>query len=194
MVRVTAPSRLHFGLFALPAADSTPLRWPDLDGQPSLPARAFGGVGLMVASPSLSLRVPPAEPAGLGAVTLARLVGRCRRSARGVHGFALGGLLVEGGKRSADAKPSVDAVAPLVARMPFPVEWRVLLVIPRDLQGCHGPRETEAFQRLGEGAHDLRRTEALCRLVLLGMLPALAEHDLDTFGEALHDFNRHVGE
>jgi predicted sugar kinase len=26
------------------------------------------------------------------------------------------------------------------------------------------------------------------------MLPALAEHDLDTFGEALFDFNRRVGE
>ncbi len=41
---------------------------------------------------------------------------------------------------------------------------------------------------------DLCRTEALCRLVLLGMLPALAEHDLAAFGEALYDFNRRVGE
>jgi beta-RFAP synthase len=33
----------------------------------------------------------------------------------------------------------------------------------------------------------------LCRLVLLGLLPALAERDLDAFGEALYDFNRRVG-
>ena len=31
-------------------------------------------------------------------------------------------------------------------------------------------------------------------LVLLGMLPALMERDLDTFGEALHDFNARAGE
>jgi predicted sugar kinase len=31
-------------------------------------------------------------------------------------------------------------------------------------------------------------------LVLLGILPALAEHDLAAFGEALFDFNRRVGE
>src|SRR5262249_2101823 len=31
-------------------------------------------------------------------------------------------------------------------------------------------------------------------LVLLGMLPAVVERDLPTFGEALYDFNRRVGE
>jgi predicted sugar kinase len=36
--------------------------------------------------------------------------------------------------------------------------------------------------------------DALCRLVLLGLLPALAEADLAAFGEALADFNLRVGE
>jgi predicted sugar kinase len=34
----------------------------------------------------------------------------------------------------------------------------------------------------------------LCRLVLLGLLPAVAEHDWQAFGEALYDFNVRVGE
>jgi beta-ribofuranosylaminobenzene 5'-phosphate synthase len=74
----------------------------------------------------------------------------------------------------------------------FPEEWSVVLAIPGDLEGSHGRGETEAFASLGPS--DLRRTDALCRLVLLGMLPALVERDLDAFGEALHDFNRRVGE
>ncbi len=37
-------------------------------------------------------------------------------------------------------------------------------------------------------------TDAQCRLALLGMLPALAEGDLDGFGEALFDFNARAGE
>jgi beta-RFAP synthase len=37
-------------------------------------------------------------------------------------------------------------------------------------------------------------TERLCRLVLLGLLPALVERDLAVFGEALHELNRLVGE
>jgi beta-RFAP synthase len=121
-------------------------------------------------------------------VDLASLVGRGRRSALGIHGFAHGGFLVEGGKQSA------EAIAPLVARMPWPEAWSVLLVIPRDLQGAHGVREADAFKSLGRTGPDLHRTETLCRLVLLGMLPALVERDLNAFGDALYDFNRRVGE
>src|SRR5258708_16452465 len=62
MTRVTAPSRLHFGLLSLPAAG--PERWPGLDGQPGLPIRDFGGVGLMVDRPGLAVRV---EVGDLGA-------------------------------------------------------------------------------------------------------------------------------
>jgi beta-ribofuranosylaminobenzene 5'-phosphate synthase len=250
MIRVSAPSRLHFGPFSLPAGEDPLAAWPDLDGQPAVPARAFAGVGLMVERPGLTVTVEvapawaaegplaaralahaqqvsaalafdqplrisvegtPHEHVGLGTgtqlslaiasavagasgrpdmapVDLAPLVGRGRRSALGIHGFAHGGFLVEGGQQSA------GAIAPLVARMPFPDEWRVLLVIPRDLQGAHGAGETDAFRSLGRTNPDLGRTETLCRLVLLGMLPALAERDLNGFGEALYDFNRRVGE
>src|SRR5207248_291616 len=86
--------------------------------------------------------------ADLGVVELAEIVGRGRRSALGIHGFAQGGFLVEAGKRSA------DGVAPLVARMAFPDAWRVLLVIPRDLQGDYGGRARRRPELLG--THGLR--------------------------------------
>jgi beta-RFAP synthase len=250
MIRVRAPSRLHFGLLSL-AADGAP--WPDRLGLPVVPSRRFGGVGLMVEAPGLRLtaRAAPAwsaegpraeralefarhfvgqlpadgstdlsaqhlhieqaapEHAGLGTGTqlglavgralaeawglrldvpaLARLVGRGLRSALGVHGFERGGFLVEAGKRTP------DALSPLAVRVPFPETWRVVLVIPSGLQGVSGRREVEAFARLA-GTADLARTDALCRLALLGLVPALAEEDWRAFGEALHDFNARAGE
>ena len=249
MIRVSTPSRLHFGLFALPTGDA-PGAWPDRDGRPVLPARSYGGVGLMIEQPDLTVMVEPATiwhsdgaladraltfartasaalasdhplhirvattvraHVGLGsgtqlalavaravaltagrdelsAVELARLVGRGQRSALGIHGFAQGGFLVEGGKRAA------DDIAPLVARAAFPTAWRIVLIIPHALEGDHGPRERAAFRALGQAGADLGRTDALCRLALLGMLPALAEADFDAFGEAVYDFNRRVGE
>ena len=57
----------------------------------------------------------------------------------GMHGFLQGGLLVEAGQSSS------ARLAPLVARAELPENWRVLLVIPADEQGWHGPREIEAF-------------------------------------------------
>jgi beta-RFAP synthase len=248
MIRVTAPSRLHFGLLSLPPTG--PPLWENALGEPVLPARRFGGVGLMVERPGLAVSVrsaadwqacgplagraidfarrfaqtvaeaPPAQltvercappHAGLGtgtqlglavaralalhwglpdlgAVELARRVGRGTRSALGIHGFAQGGFLVDGGQGP------VGGIGALVARADFPEEWRVVLVIPPEAQGLHGRDEAEAFERLPGGGWDLARTEALCRLVLLGMLPALREGDVQAFGEALYDFNRRVGE
>jgi beta-ribofuranosylaminobenzene 5'-phosphate synthase len=251
MIHITAPSRLHFGLFALPAHGIT--HWPNAEEQPALPARHFGGVGLMIDQPGVQVMVRSAknwsatgpsaeraltygqrfvaslaedqrqrafeivvertapEHAGLGAgtqlglavaralalatghadldaVQLAQRVGRGLRSSLGIHGFQRGGLLVEGGKTAS------TIVAPLVVREPFPDEWQVLLIMPRGEHGTHGTQERDAFAELSNRDPDLRRTETLCRLVLLGLLPALAERDLPTFGDALYDFNRRVGE
>jgi beta-RFAP synthase len=118
---------------------------------------------------------------------LAQHVGRGLRSALGIHGFEQGGFLVDGGKRD------VDGVAPLVVRMTFPEEWRIILAIPTAKPGLHGAAEQRAFAEL-TAANTAGRADILCRLVLLGMLPALAERDCRAFGEALYEFNRRVGE
>jgi beta-RFAP synthase len=121
----------------------------------------------------------------LSVVELAQRVGRGLRSALGIHGFEHGGLLVEAGKHTP------DQVAPLVARLAFPEEWRVVLVLPSGVTGRHGREEREIFQqRLNRPG----QTDRLCRMVLLDLLPPLVEKDLRAFGEALHDFNALAGE
>jgi beta-ribofuranosylaminobenzene 5'-phosphate synthase len=121
--------------------------------------------------------------------TLARRVGRGLRSALGVHGFEQGGLLVESGKRTS------QGLAPLVARQPIPEDWRWVVVLPpHHAVGLHGGGEVEAFARLKAHAACSQATESLCRLVLLELLPALVERDVDAFGEALYEFNARVGE
>ena len=57
MIRVTAPSRLHFGSFSLPNAGQGRTWWADLEGRPKLPARHFGGVGLMIDRPGFVMSV-----------------------------------------------------------------------------------------------------------------------------------------
>jgi beta-RFAP synthase len=58
MTRVTAPSRLHFGLFHVPTTGFT--HWSGPDGGPGLPVRAFGGAGLMIDRPGVVVTVRPA--------------------------------------------------------------------------------------------------------------------------------------
>jgi beta-ribofuranosylaminobenzene 5'-phosphate synthase len=116
---------------------------------------------------------------------LAALTGRGQRSGIGLHGFALGGLLVDGGRSGEADYP------PLLSRIEFPREWSILVVIPPVGPGLAGLREREAFARLPPTPAST--VDRLCRIVLLGLLPAAAEADLPVFGAALSDLQHEVG-
>ena len=117
---------------------------------------------------------------------LARILGRGQRSAIGLNGFSTGGLLVDGGKSDG------NGIAPVVARLPICADWRFVLVIPRSLRGLHGPSEMRAFRHLPP--MPLETTAELCHEILLTLLPAVAEHDVVRFGQAVYALNRRVGE
>jgi beta-RFAP synthase len=116
---------------------------------------------------------------------LATLAGRGKRSANGVYGVYHGGFIVEGGKSPA------STLAPMVMRHPFPDEWRIVVIRPRSLEGLAGEREHYAFADMPAIPADL--TARMSRLVLLGLAPALVEHDLDAFGEALFELQQLAG-
>jgi len=112
-------------------------------------------------------------------------LGRGGRSGIGIGLFDAGGVVVDGGRGA-----STEA-APVVSRIAFPDEWRVVLVLDRARTGVHGDDESAAFARLqpfpaADAAH-------ICRVVLMQALPALAEHDLSGFAAAINDMQRLLG-
>ena len=107
------------------------------------------------------------------------------RSAIGTHGFARGGLLVEGGKRA------VDAVSPLVSRIELPDAWRFILLIDRSRHGLSGPQERSAFAELPQVPAEA--TARLCREVLVELLPAAAEGDFEAFAESVYRYGHESG-
>ena len=117
----------------------------------------------------------PTEPR-----SLARAVGRGKRSAIGTWTFAGGGLVVEGGRRA-----ERDECGPLIARMPFPESWRCVLAIPDGPPGISGAGEAEAFAQLPPPPE--RDVERVAHIVLMTLLPALADADLPGFGSALSE-------
>lgn len=150
------------------------------------PEHAGFGVGtqlsLAVVAGLFRLSRLPAPNAGL----LALLTGRGRRSGVGLHGFLEGGLIVDGGHADELQHP------PLVARAAFPEDWSILLVQPPGPTGRHGQDEVRAFAEMPPIPE--RHTERMCRLVLLGILPAVAERNIAAFGAAISELQRHVGE
>jgi beta-RFAP synthase len=117
---------------------------------------------------------------------LARVLHRGARSSIGIASFELGGVILDGGRGGLDRPP------PVVSRLPFPEAWRVVLIFDRSRRGLHGSAEAEAFCRLPPFPPD--RAAHLCRLVLMGALPALVEEDFQEFSASIAELQRITGD
>lgn len=113
-------------------------------------------------------------------------LGRGTRSGLGIGLFSRGGLVVDGG-RGEKASP-----APIISRLPFPDHWRVLTILDPKLRGVHGPDEVTKFARLTPMPD--ADVGDICRLILMKALPALAEHDLPSFGGAIKELQVRLGD
>ena len=123
---------------------------------------------------------------GLIAQDVAMLTERGARSGIGLGTFAAGGVIIDGGRGARTVIP------PVIARADFPEAWRILLIFDHAAEGVHGEQEIEAFRRLPEFPAEV--AASLCRRVLMQALPALAEHDLATFGAAIRELQERTGD
>jgi beta-RFAP synthase len=113
----------------------------------------------------------------LTAAELASLMGRGLRSGIGIAASEEGGFILDGGRGQQTVVP------PVVARLPFPEQWRILLIFDHNRQGVHGAGEAEAFAQLP--TMSAATAAELSRRVLVQMLPALAERQFEVFAEAV---------
>lgn len=156
-----------------------------IDIERAIPAHAGLGSGTQLA---LAVGSGLARLYGLDPdlARIAALTGRGARSGIGIGAFEQGGLLVDGGRGDNTRVP------PLLVRLPFPEDWRLLLIFDPDRAGLSGDHERSAFADLPE--FPAERAAQLCRLVLMQLLPALAERDLHGFGNALGELQGTIGE
>lgn len=137
-------------------------------------------LGLAVAS-----AVTAAFARECSARSLAPVVGRGVRSGIGVAAFEVGGMLVDGGRGSE------TPTAPVIARLAFPSDWRVVLVFDDEHLGLHGTAEHAAFATLPPMAEF--EAAVLARWCLVGLLPALAERDFARFSLAVAEIQARIG-
>ena len=117
---------------------------------------------------------------------IARTIERGARSGIGIAVFEQGGLIVDGGRGARTDTP------PVLARMEIPQTWRFVLIFDERGQGLHGKQEVEAFDTLPPFPRE--ETARLCHLLLMRALPALAEADIEGFGEVITELQRSVGD
>jgi len=118
---------------------------------------------------------------------MAGLLNRGMRSGIGIGAFDMGGFLVDGGRGGRRDKPP-----PVIMQSDFPEAWRQLLIFDQRGPGLHGAQEVSAFQALP--AFPAQHAADLCRLVLMQVLPALAEGDCKRFGQGIGQLQEVVGD
>lgn len=118
---------------------------------------------------------------------LARVMERGRRSSIGIGAFQLGGFLVDGGHSGETETP-----APIIIQRCPPPDWRFVVVVPKIKPGLSGEEEDQAFIEMPQPSAS--HAGQIARLLVMKMLPALAEGDIVPFGEALTEIQRLVGD
>lgn len=148
-----------------------------------IPAHSGLGSGTQLAL-AIGAAVASLEGIALDLRAIAARLDRGRRSGIGIATFAEGGAVLDGG-------PGENALPPILSRLPFPPEWRVLLVLDPSATGLHGEEEVRAFDKLPE--FTAAETADLCRHVLLEALPALAERNFESFCAAVGHLQQKMG-
>jgi len=117
---------------------------------------------------------------------IAQLTGRGGTSGIGVAAFERGGFIIDGGHKGKTAfLPSSAsgkyAPAPMIVGHDFP-DWTIILAIP-NLHGASDKREISIFKQ--NCPLPLIEIQELCHVILMEMLPAVVEQDLESFGRSI---------
>jgi beta-ribofuranosylaminobenzene 5'-phosphate synthase len=157
----------------------------ELDVLRAIPGHSGLGSGTQLALAVGSL-VAHLHGTPLSARELATGLDRGNRSGIGIGAFESGGFILDGGRGLHDQPP------PVLARIPFPEAWRLLLLLDPGHQGLHGKAEVDAFKHLPVFPEKL--AARLCHITLMQALPAIAEADLEPFGRAITELQETVGD
>ncbi|MFO1057184.1 MAG: beta-ribofuranosylaminobenzene 5'-phosphate synthase family protein [Dongiaceae bacterium] len=180
------PERERAGAYAAAVAGQLGVA-PDiaLSVEQAIPGHAGLGSGTQLAL-AVGLAVARLHGAALDARAVAERLHRGARSSIGIAAFERGGVVLDGGRGSADRPP------PVLCRLPFPEAWRILLILDRRRHGLSGTAEREAFGALPPFPPS--RAAELCRVMLMQALPALAEQELAGFAAGVAALQRATGD
>ena len=125
---------------------------------------------------------------GLTVEDIAVRLERSRVSGIGTYGFQKGGFILDGGHAVGER----DKVPPLIYHQDFPEDWKFVLCVPKIHKGFSGEQEQKAFKKLESPPAET--VKSVSHIVLLKMIPALIEKNIEDFGDAMTSLDTMFGD
>ena len=151
----------------------------------TIPAHAGFGSGTQLAL-AVAAAMARLDGAAFSAAAFSSSLDRGNRSGVGLCAFTEGGLIVDGGRGAEGGPP------PVVARLPYPESWRIVLIVDPTLAGVHGTREVEAFRDLPRFPE--AQAAEICRITLMQVLPSAALAEPHGFGAGITRIQDLIGD
>ncbi len=125
---------------------------------------------------------------GLKTEEIASRLERSRRSGIGTYAFKRGGFIIDGGHR----KDQRNGMPPLIFHSDMPEDWLFVIGLPDIAHDRSGKVENDVFKRVELPPGSL--IGEISRIVLVKMIPAIIERDIETFGSAMTSIDFKFGE
>ena len=201
---VEGPEKQRIAMFARRFVQHYDLKiGAHLNLQAGIPAHVGLGSGTQLA---LAIGTALARLAGLhlSIREIALAVGRGIHSGIGISTFRHGGFVLDGGHKIVSESNTLstakrpirqvekNSIPPVLFHHSVPKDWIFVTAIPATNQGFNGEKENKAFLQLPQAPPAL--VDKISRVLLIKMLPALVEKDIENFGQALTDIQYMVGD
>ncbi len=118
---------------------------------------------------------------------IAEIFNRGRISRIGIEAFKNGGFII-----NTPIRKGANQMSKTILISKFPEKWIILLAIPKEEMGYDEEYEKEIFRNFPRPSSSY--TERICRLILVKLIPAMLDEEIEEFGSAVEEIQRLVGE
>ena len=109
---------------------------------------------------------------------ISKFLNRGLRSGVGIQSFKKGGFNIDVGKLVGSSSPPLN-----ILNLKWPREWKILLILDKNIMGVHGKKEIEEFKELQE--INVNQANLNYKALVMNIVPGLLEKNFNEFSKGV---------
>lgn len=152
----------------------------------SIPEHVGLGSGTQLAL-SLSLVLAKISKINIPFEEFVKVCGRGQRSSVGINCFRKGGFIVDAGKEKKS-----DNLSPLIFHNSWPEDWKIILLMERNIKGIYGQKEKSEFIKISK--EKIQPKNNNFETLVMNIIPSIIEKNFEMFCKGISKIQKTTGE